>query len=160
MKQGVRRTVLGVALACLAWSCGGGGGGAYGGATAPNPPAATTPTTSEPGTTVVGILGDRGASSFSPDPVTGKMGQRVAWRNQDGILHRIVQDRAGNGGDNGGGDPYGGNPGGSAPTPADAFDGGDTAPGAMSNAMSLSTQGTIRYHCAIHPSMTGSIVVQ
>jgi plastocyanin len=154
MKPSVRPTLLGVALACFAWRCGGGGGGAYGNATAPNPPAATTPA-SDPGTTVVGILGDRGASSFSPDPVTVKMGQKVQWRNQDGILHHIVQDKAGNG-DNG--DPYGGNPGGSAP--ADGFDGGNTAPGAMSSAMSLNTQGTIRYHCAIHPSMTGSIVVQ
>jgi plastocyanin len=159
MKPSVRPIVLGAVVAGLAWSCGGGGGGAYGGATAPNPAAATTPTTSDPGTTVVGILGDRGASSFAPDPVTVKMGQKVAWKNQDGILHRIVQDRAGSG-DNGGGDPYGGNPGGSAPAPGDGFDGGDVPPGAMSNAMSLSTQGTIHYHCAIHPSMTGSIVVQ
>jgi len=159
MKPSVRPIVVGAALACLAWSCGGGGGGAYGGATAPNPAAAATPTASDPGTTVVGILGNRGASSFSPDPVAVKMGQKVQWRNQDGIVHRIVQDKAGSG-DNGGGDPYGGNPGGSAPTPGDGFDGGDTAPGAMSNAMSLSTQGTIRYHCSIHPSMTGSIVVQ
>lgn len=154
MIPSVRPTVLGVALACLAWSCGGGGGGGYGGATTPNPPAATNPTTSEPGTTVVSILGDRGASSFAPDPVTVKMGQRVAWRNQDGILHHIVQDKAGSDP----GDGYGGNPGGSAP--ADGFDGGDTAPGAMSSAMSLNARGTIRYHCAIHPSMTGSIVVQ
>lgn len=156
MKRSVRPIVLGAALAGLAWSCGGGGGGAYGGATAPNPAAVTTPTP-DAGTTVVGILGNRGASSFAPDPVTVKMGQKVAWRNQDGILHRIVQDRAGSG-DNGGGDPYGGNPGGSAP--GDGFDAGDTAPGATSNAMSLGTQGTIHYHCAIHPSMTGSIIVQ
>ncbi len=92
MKPSVRPTVAGVALACLALSCGGGGGGAYGGATAPNPPAATTPTTSDPGTTVVGILGDRGASSFAPDPVTVKMGQKVAWKSD---VERDVAQRPG-----------------------------------------------------------------
>ena len=156
MKQVDRSTVLAVLVAgALAASCGGGGGG-YGGPTAANPPAGNTGT-SDSGVTVVGILGDRGTSSFAPNPVSVRIGQKVQWRNQDGTVHRIVQDRAGDDG-NSSGDPYGGGGQGGAGT--SGFDGGDTAPGGMSNAMTLNAAGTIRYHCAIHPGMVGSIVVQ
>lgn len=154
MKQMDRPTLLAVLVAgALASSCGGGGG--YSAPSAPNPPAANTGTSTDPAATVVGILGDRGASSFSPNPVTAKIGAKIQWRNQDGILHRIVQDKAGDGGNTG--DPYGGGPGGSDPS---GFDGGDTSPGSMSNAVTLNAAGTVRYHCAIHPGMVGSIVVQ
>ena len=154
MKQMDRSTVLAVLVAgALASSCGGGGGG-YNAPTTANPPASTGST--DPAATVVGILGDRGSSSFAPNPVTARIGQKVQWRNQDGVLHRIVQDRAGDDGNNNG-DPYGPNPGGGS---AGGFDGGDTAPGGMSNAVTLTAAGTMRYHCAIHPGMVGSIVVQ
>jgi plastocyanin len=154
MKQMDRSTVLAVLVAgALASSCGGGGG--YSAPTTANPPAANTGNT-DPAATVVGILGDRGSSSFSPNPVTARIGAKVQWRNQDGVLHRIVQDKAGDDGNNNG-DPYGPNPGGGS---AGGFDGGDTAPGAMSNAVTLSAAGTFRYHCAIHPGMVGSVVVQ
>lgn len=156
MKQMDRSTVLAVLVAgALASSCGGGGGG-YSTPTAANPPAANTGST-DPAATVVGILGDRGSSSFTPNPVTAKIGQKVQWRNQDGTLHRIVQDRAGDDGNNTG-DPYGG--GGQGGSGGTGFDGGDTAPGGMSNAVTLTAAGTMRYHCAIHPGMVGSIVVQ
>ena len=154
MKQMDRSTVLAVLVAgALASSCGGGG---YSAPTAANPPAAN-PGPSDPAAMVVGILGDRGSSSFSPNPASARIGQKVQWRNQDGTLHRIVQDRAGDDGNNSG-DPYygGGGQGGSG----SGFDGGDTAPGAMSGAMTLNAAGTMRYHCAIHPGMVGSIVVQ
>ena len=155
MKQMDRSTVLAVLVAgALASSCGGGGG--YGAPTAANPPAANTGN-ADPAATVVGILGDRGSSSFSPNPVAARIGAKVQWRNQDETLHRIVQDKAGDDGNNTG-DPYGGNPGGGSG--AGGFDGGDTAPGSMSNAVTLSAAGTFRYHCAIHPGMVGSIVVQ
>ena len=148
------RVVLAVFVAgALASGCGGGGGG-YSAPTAANPPANTGNT--DPAAMVVGILGDRGSNSFSPNPASARIGQKVQWRNQDGTLHRIVQDRAGDDGNTG--DPYygGGGQGGSGT----GFDGGDTAPGAMSGAMTLNAAGTLRYHCAIHPGMVGSIVVQ
>lgn len=149
MKQTSARRRLAAAVAGLVLaSCGGGGG--YGGA--PTAPTATTGNTGNPATTVVSILGNRGGQSFAPEPVTVRVGQAVAWRNQDGIVHRVVQDRAG---DNSG-DGYGGGP----VDSAGGFDGGNTAPGATSNAMTLSAAGTIRYHCQIHPGMVGTIVVQ
>jgi len=157
MKQMDRSTVLAVLVAsALASSCGGGGGG-YNAPTAANPPAANTGGTTDPTATVVGILGDRGSSSFAPNPVTAKIGTKIQWRNQDGTMHRIVQDKAGDDGNNTG-DPYGG--GGQGGSGGTGFDGGDTAPGSMSNAVTLSAAGTVRYHCAIHPGMVGSIVVQ
>jgi len=151
MKQSRSLAALTVLLAgTLLTSCGGGGGGAYGGTSTPT----AAGNTADPGATVVGILGDRGAQSFAPNPVTAKVGQKVAWRNQDGIVHRIVQDTPGGNTNDGSG--YG--PGSSVPD--GVFDGGETAPGAMSSAMSLGSAGTVRYHCMIHPSMVGSIVVQ
>jgi MYXO-CTERM domain-containing protein len=36
---------------------------------------------------------------------------------------------------------------------------GNIAPGATSGAVSFPTVGTFPYHCAIHPSMTGSVIV-
>jgi plastocyanin len=155
MKQTLRPASLALVLAGLVLaSCGGGGGGSYGGGV--STPTAQTPPATDSGTTMVGILGDRGANSFNPNPVTVKSGAKVAWRNQDGILHRIVQDKAQAGGGDSN-DPYG-TPGNSGSS--DGFDAGDTTPGATSNALTMNVSGTVRYHCAIHPGMTGSIVVQ
>ena len=58
--------------------CGGGGGGDGGGEDAPPSNAST-----------VSILGQRGSQSFSPNPVSLGAGM-VAWRNDDGVTHRIV----------------------------------------------------------------------
>jgi plastocyanin len=157
MKQMDRSAVLAVLVAgALVSSCGGGGGG-NSAPTAPNPPTAN-PGTPEPAAMVVGIVGDRGSNSFSPNPAAARIGQKVQWRNNDRVLHRIVQDRAGDDGNNSG-DPYGGG-GGQGGSGGTGFDGGDTAPEGMSSAMTLSAAGTLRYHCAIHPGMVGSIVVQ
>jgi len=154
MKQSARPAVWAVVVAgVLATTCGGGGGGSYGGTTTPNPPAATNPPASA-GTVVVGVLGDRGANSFAPNPASVKVGQTVAWKNQDGIVHRIVQDKDGT--DPGDGYGYGGGGG----TSGSGFDGGETMPGGTSGAMTLSSAGTFRYHCAIHPGMVGSVTVQ
>jgi plastocyanin len=156
MKQMDRSAVLAVLVAgALASSCGGGGGG-NSAPTAANPPTANTGTP-EPAAMTVGIVGDRGASSFSPNPASARIGQKVQWQNNDRVLHRIVQDRAGDDGNNSG-DPYGG--GGQGGSGGTGFDGGDTAPGGTSGAMTLNAAGTLRYHCAIHPGMVGSIVVQ
>jgi plastocyanin len=55
----------------------------------------------------------------------------VAWRNSDGVVHRIVANDG-------------------------SFDTGDIAPGATGTAVRMATDGT-NYHCAIHPGMIGSI---
>ena len=148
-RTGAATAVLALAGIVVSSCGGGGGGGAYGGTTAPTAAAGNT---SDSSTAVVGILGDRGGQSFAPNPVTAKVGQKVAWRNQDGTVHRIVQDSVANNNNDGYGPGYSAGDG--------VFDAGETAPGATSTAMSLSSAGTVRYHCAIHPSMVGTIVVQ
>ena len=99
---------------------------------------ASTTTTAGP-TTTVGSGG--GATQvalqnlqISPTSVTVKAGDTVTWTNKDGFTHRLV-------GDNG------------------EFDSGDLVAGATFSFV-FKTAGTVAYHCSIHPSMTGTIVVQ
>ena len=96
---------------------------------APTPP---TPTTSN-GIVTIDIVRDNGAQSFSPNPATLPAGQMVVWRNVDGITHRVVLNSG-------------------------SLDTGDLAPGASSQPMSINTGGG-PYHCSIHPSMVGTIVL-
>lgn len=127
-----------------AGSCGGGGSSSPMSATAP------TRVTSGPADVVVTILGQDGSMSFSPNPVSVRVGQAIAWKNGDAIVHQVVQD-SGGGGDAGG---YGGGGSGGA-----GFDMGPTSAGAMSPSLSLTATGTLKYHCAIHPTMTGTITI-
>ena len=89
-----------------------------------------SPTTPPSSTSTISIVGQLGVQSFSPNPASG--GQTVAWRNNDGVTHRIV---ANNG----------------------LFDTGDIAPGATS-VMVQPPLGGLNYHCSIHPTtMFGAI---
>ncbi len=122
----------------LAAACGGGGG--YG--STPT----TTPTTTQPPAVGVAdltimIIGQRGNMSFSPNPATVKMGQKVAWRNADSITHAILQDDTG------------GNP---SPYSA-GFSTGNIGPGATSAPLTMPNAGSTGYHCSIHPSMVGTL---
>ncbi len=83
----------------------------------------------------IGVVGINGSNSFSPNPTTITAGQSVTWKNNDSAVHRMVQDAAG-------------------------FATGDVSAGQSTAAITLSTRGTIAYHCSIHPAMTGTIVVQ
>jgi plastocyanin len=94
----------------------------------PSSPTATADVT-------ISVLGDRGSSSFSPNPTTITAGQTVSWKNNDGIVHRMVQDTSG-------------------------FDSQDVSGGGTTNPVTIATRGTITYHCSIHPGMTGTLVVQ
>jgi plastocyanin len=123
----------------LAAGCGGGGGG-YG--STPT----TTPTTTQPPAAGVAdltitISGESGNMSFSPNPATVKMGQKVAWHNADSITHAILEDANGTGPS-----PYSG-----------GFSTGSLAPGATSPPFTMGTVGTTGYHCSIHPSMVGTL---
>ena len=96
---------------------------------APTPP---TPTTSN-GVVTIDIVRDNGAQSFSPNPATLPAGQMVVWRNVDGVTHRVVLNSG-------------------------SLDTGDPRPGASSQPMSINTGGGA-YHCSIHPTMVGTIVL-
>ena len=131
-----RRAGLLVVLAAAALpfaSCGGGGGG---GVTNPPPPSGGGGGNSG-GTAdvVITIVAENGSMSFSPNPANVTVGQRVAWRNSAGQTHTATQNNS-------------------------SFDTGNINSGSQSAVITMGAAGTFAYHCAIHPSMTGSIVVQ
>jgi plastocyanin len=84
---------------------------------------------------VITIVAENGNMSFSPNPATVTRGQTVAWRNSAGTVHTATQ--------NGG-----------------AFNTGNINSGDTSGAITMSTAGTMDYHCALHPAMVGTLNVQ
>jgi plastocyanin len=125
----VRTTLLaGLAAAALAFAaCGGGGGGV----TNPPPPSGGGGAAD----VTISIVAENGNMSFSPNPATVNVGQRVAWRNTAGAIHTATQ--------NGGG-----------------FDTGSLDSGATSAAITMSAAGTLDYHCSLHPAMVGTLTVR
>lgn len=75
--------------------------------------------------------------AFSPATVTVNVGDTVTWTNAEG-----------------GGIPH------TATSDTGAFDTGSIPDGASSTAITFSTAGTFSYHCTIHPTMLGTVVVQ
>ena len=71
--------------------------------------------------------------AFSPDSVTVNVGGTVTWTNKDSATHNVEGDGGISSGDMANGDTY-----------SKTFD----------------TAGTYSYKCAIHPSMTGEVVVK
>lgn len=79
----------------------------------------------------INIVATTGAQSFTPNPAAMAQAGTVAWRNSDGLVHRIVANDS-------------------------SFDTGDIAPGGTSLAVQPSAAGA-NYHCSIHPAMVGAI---
>jgi plastocyanin len=121
--RAVRFIACGAVALIITSGCGGGGGSSS--PTSPTPPAGGATGT------VIGVVGDRGSQSFTPNPAQGNQGVMVSWRNNDGVTHRIVLNDG-------------------------TFDTGDIAPGATSPIRPLPTNGA-NYHCTIHPGMIGAI---
>ncbi|MFA5107700.1 MAG: cupredoxin family copper-binding protein [Patescibacteria group bacterium] len=70
--------------------------------------------------------------AFSPATLTVTAGTAVTWVNNDSVTHTVT---------------------------ASAFNSGDLAPG-QTYTFTFSTPGTYAYSCSIHPTMTGTIIVQ
>ena len=70
--------------------------------------------------------------AFSPSTITVKAGDTVTWENNDSAPHQIASD---------------------------SFNSDALAKGATFQ-HKFDTKGTYPYHCAIHPSMTGEIIVE
>jgi len=96
-------------------------------------PSATAPGATADGTNTIAIRN----FAFSPATLTVKAGTTVTWMNDDGTTHTIVSD---------------------AGTP-DSFGSPPLANGA-SYPFTFAKAGTYTYHCSIHPSMKGTIVVE
>ena len=75
--------------------------------------------------------------AFDPATLTVKTGTTVTWVNNDGASHAIASD---------------------AGSPA-AFSSESLSTGG-SYSFTFTGQGTYTYHCSIHPSMKGTIIVQ
>lgn len=75
-----------------------------------------------------------GSQAFAPDDLNVAVGTTVTWKNTDAVAHTSTSDAAG-------------------------WDSGVVNPGQQFS-MALSTPGTYRYHCAIHPGMVGTVVVR
>ena len=72
--------------------------------------------------------------AFAPSSLTVKVGTKVTWTNNDSATHTVTADQG-------------------------AFDSKDLPPG-QSYSFTFTKAGTYAYHCAIHPSMTATVVVQ
>lgn len=71
---------------------------------------------------------------FSPNPIQITVGSTVTWTNTTAPTHTSTSNTG-------------------------AWNTGNIAPGATSAAVSFPAVGTFSYHCMIHPTMTGSVIV-
>jgi plastocyanin len=132
--QSMRLMIGSLALFALALAAGCGGGGGYGSTPTTTPPTTQPPAGGAADLTIT-IAGENGNMSFSPNPASLKVGQKVAWHNADSITH-------------------------TASASSGAFDTGTIGPGTTSAAITLTAAGNWDYHCKIHPSMVGTVAVQ
>lgn len=72
--------------------------------------------------------------AFEEQNVTVTVGTTVTWTNRDSLPHTVSSDTG-------------------------AFDSGNLSNG-QSFSFTFSEEGTYTYHCALHPSMTGTVVVK
>ncbi len=116
---------------------------ACGGSATPSPARATAaPATAAPATGAPPSAAPAGGDAvtiagfaFGPASLTVKAGATVTWTNTDSATHTVAWDdgSAGSASLTAGGSPY---------------------------TRTFATSGTFTYHCSIHPSMKGTIVVQ
>jgi len=98
----------------------------------PTPTPAPTPVATA---VVVEILGENRGMAFAPDEASLQVGQQVRWHNADTSVHTATQDGGG-------------------------FETGLIPSGGTSAPITVSAPGTLRYHCAVHPSMVGTLNVR
>lgn len=99
----------------------------------------TAPSTNNqtnPGTSASSLKNTVGIENFaySPSTITVKVGDSVTWTNKDGVGHSATAD------DN-------------------SFNTGVLSQN-QSGSVTFSKAGTYPYHCSVHPSMHGTVIVQ
>jgi plastocyanin len=72
--------------------------------------------------------------AFHPATVTVNVGDTVTWTNNDGVAHTATADGG-------------------------SFDTGTIGNGSSAS-VTFNTAGTFAYHCSVHPTMQGSVVVE
>jgi amicyanin len=98
----------------------------------PASPAAPAPAPAAAGNTI-----QIKSFAFNPATLTVKTGTTVTWTNEDSVPHTIVTD-----------------------TGAPVAISSDTLSNGASYQFTFTQPGTYAYHCSIHPSMKGTVVVQ
>jgi plastocyanin len=91
---------------------------------------------SVPGASSTGADVSISGFAFNPSIITMTEGTTVTWTNFDSFAHTTTSDIGS----------------------SDAWDSGSLGPGELFT-KTLNTLGTYTYHCAIHPGMTGVVVV-
>jgi len=132
-----------VALSALVLLAACGGSSTSTGGTTPTTDTTTTPaaTVTQAGNaqTVMIITNSSGTFAFSPASLTIKAGTTVTWKNTTAVPHTVTSDDG------------------------KSFDSGTANPIAAQSgtfSFTFSTPGTFAYHCAIHPFMKATIIVQ
>ena len=114
-------------------------GSSYSSPSSPSPSPTPAPSPTPPPSTSSSVAIPVGAQALAsrayvPDELNVPVGAAVTWMNTDSIAHTSTSNAAG-------------------------WDSGIVAPGG-SFTFTFQTAGTFQYHCAIHPGMTGTVVVQ
>ena len=140
VRRGLTVLVLLVSGALIAAGCGGGSNdsGSGGGSASPATTAAPspTPTTAAPDDNGGGASATQAKIenfAFDPKQITAKVGESVSWKNDDGTTHTVTADDG-------------------------SFDSGNLASD-KTFSQTFDKAGTFKYHCALHASMTGTVVV-
>jgi len=86
------------------------------------------------------------SNGYQPNPVQVKVGQTVVWTNDDSAFHTVTSGLPGQ------------------PDAGKLFDSGLTGPTAMTGKgktfeHAFDTAGEFDYHCALHPALTGKVIV-
>jgi len=126
-------------MICGALMFGAACGSSYSSPSSPSPSPAPAPSSTPPsgGSSSVSIpvgaqaLGNR---AYAPDELDVAIGTSVTWVNTDSIAHTSTSNASG-------------------------WDSGIVAPGGAFS-FTFQNAGTFQYHCAIHPGMIGTVVVQ
>jgi plastocyanin len=104
----------------------------------PSPTPTPSPTPNPGGSTssvaIPGGASTLGADAYRPNPLNIATGTTVTWTNSDSVTHTSTSNNS-------------------------TWNSGNIPPGGQFS-FTFSTAGTFQYHCAIHPGMVGSVVVQ
>ena len=98
-------------------------------------PTSAAPTSADAGTVAQGTAVGIEDFEFQPDSLEVRAGRTVTWTNADRALHTVT------------------------PTGVPSFDGSDEIVQGATFSATFSEPGTYAYACAIHPTMTGQVVV-
>jgi len=105
----------------------------------PTPTNGTTATAAPSGPTMAVSIVTNGTFAFSPATITVKVGTTVTWTNNTSAPHTVTSDDG------------------------TSFDSGSSNPIAASGgtySFTFTKAGTYTYHCAIHPFMKATVIVQ